>query len=129
MEKQSGKQSQQTENTYQIRPNFKNKFRSAIVKDILHSILNERLTGTLYHSENTSQLCREISDEIKGKLKELNLARYKYIVQVVIGEQRGEGVKMAARCFWDADTDNYATETFINESLFCVAAAYGVFLY
>lgn len=45
---------------------------------------------------------------------EMNLARYKYVVQVVIGEQRGEGVRMGSRCFWDSETDNVASETYIN---------------
>jgi hypothetical protein len=37
------------------------------------------------------------ADEIKNKLKsELELPRYKYVVQVLIGEQRGEGVRYVA---------------------------------
>ncbi|CAN0039697.1 unnamed protein product, partial [Scytosiphon promiscuus] len=59
---------------------------------------------------------------------DMNLARYKYVVQVVIGEQRGEGVRMGSRCFWDSDTDNVASETYINDSIFCVATAYAVYL-
>ena len=55
--------------------------------------------------------------------------RYKVVVQVVIGEQRGEGVRMGTRCLWDADTDNYASDVFMNDSLFCCAAAFGVFYY
>ncbi|KAM4895123.1 dynein light chain Tctex-type protein 2B isoform 5-T10 [Sylvia borin] len=55
--------------------------------------------------------------------------RYKMVVQVVIGEQRGEGVNMAARCFWDADTDSCAHDVFMNDSLFCVVAAFGCFYY
>ncbi|CAM9729537.1 unnamed protein product, partial [Ascophyllum nodosum] len=72
---------------------------------------------------------KRICDEIKDALKEMNLARYKYVVQVVIGEQRGEGVRMGSRCFWDSETDNVASETYINDSLFCVATAYAVYLY
>ena len=88
--------------------------------------------------------------------------------QVVIGEQRGEGVRMGCRCFWDPDTDAYAEDTYRNvrrfgtrtwrrttaqrarrrrpivpaslpplrplspcwqDSLFCVAAAFGSYLY
>ena len=83
--------------------------------------------------------------------------------QVVIGEQRGEGVRMGCRCFWDSDTDGYAEDTYRNvrtahrasasrdpstarappvaccvadrrtlcpqDSLFCVAAAFGSYLY
>lgn len=45
---------------------------------------------------------------------EMNLPRYKYVVQVVIGEQRGEGVRMGSRCFWDSETDNVANETYTN---------------
>ena len=45
---------------------------------------------------------------------ELGLPRYKFMVQVVIGEQRGEGVRMGCRTFWDTDTDAYASDTFIN---------------
>ncbi|CAM9459432.1 unnamed protein product [Discosporangium mesarthrocarpum] len=58
----------------------------------------------------------------------MNLSRYKYVVQVVMGEQRGAGVRMGNRCYWDTDTDNCASETFINDSLFCVVAAYAVYL-
>lgn len=60
---------------------------------------------------------------------ELNLERYKFVVQVVIGEQRGEGVRMGARCFWDDNTDSYAQEVFQNDHLFCVAAAFGIYFY
>lgn len=43
-------------------------------------------------------ICAELSKELREKLHkelgtELGLDRYKYVVQVVIGEQRGEGVK------------------------------------
>ncbi len=67
----------------------------------------------------------------------LDLPRYKHIVQVVIGEMKGAGVRcgcaapraedrsrrwltcgrprsMGARCLWDAQTDKMAQETFVN---------------
>ena len=37
--------------------------------------------------------------------------------------------RLGCRGFWDPKTDNFANETFANESLFCVAAAFGVYLY
>merc|ERR1712167_170137 len=102
------------QNTYNIRPNFKQKFRPNIVKDIIHNTLTERLADKTYNPENTAQLTKDISDDIKNQLKDLNLPRYKFVVQVVIGEQKGAGVRMGCRCFWDADTDNYAHSTFMN---------------
>lgn len=70
-----------------------------------------------------------MADCIKKRLKTVGFERYKLVVQVVIGEQRGEGVKMAARCFWDADTDSYTQDLFMNDSLFCVAAVFGSYYY
>ena len=46
----------------------------------------------------------------------MNLQRYKYMVHVVIGQQRGEGVRMGCRCLWDQNTDNFASDTFVNVS-------------
>jgi len=38
-------------------------------------------------------------------------------------------ILIGTRCFWDAGTDNYASETFMNDNIFCVATAYSVYLY
>eukprot|EP00162_Nutomonas_longa_P016790 comp22763_c0_seq1/m.57880 comp22763_c0_seq1/g.57880 ORF comp22763_c0_seq1/g.57880 comp22763_c0_seq1/m.57880 type:complete len:132 (+) comp22763_c0_seq1:246-641(+) len=114
-----------SENTYVTRPPFKSKFNPKVVLDVLKSVLAERLKDKIYHPENASNWSREIADEIKIKIKDLDYQRYKIVVQVVIGEQRGEGIKMGCRCFWDADTDNYIEHVYSNETLFCVAAAFG----
>jgi tctex1 domain-containing protein 2 len=63
------------------------------VQGVIKEVLHEKLDGATYHSENTSQWTREIADGIKWKLKALGLERYKFVVQVVIGEQRGEGIR------------------------------------
>ncbi|KAK3596720.1 hypothetical protein CHS0354_025018 [Potamilus streckersoni] len=116
-------------NTYIIRPNFQHKFRPVIVKECIHTVLQEQLADKQYQADEVMEWTKKISDDIKRKLKDMGYDRYKFIVQVVIGEQRGEGVKMGCRCFWDSDTDNYAQDIFMNDSLFCVAAAFGVFYY
>lgn len=117
------------QNTYIIRPNFSQKFRPVNVKEMIHVVLGEMLSGKTYDAEETTNWTKDIADTIKKRLKDMGHERYKFVVQVVIGEQRGEGVKMGCRCFWDSDTDNYAQDIFMNESLFCVAAAYGIFKY
>ncbi|KAM6161162.1 dynein light chain Tctex-type protein 2B [Erethizon dorsatum] len=123
------KNSGEPENTYILRPIFQQRFRPAVVKDCIHTVLKEELANAEYSAEETPQLTKHLSENIKDKLKEMGFDRYKMVVQVVIGEQRGEGVFMAARCFWDADTDNYTHDVFMNDSLFCVVAAFGCFYY
>ncbi|KAF5831613.1 flagellar inner arm dynein light chain [Dunaliella salina] len=114
---------------YQLEPDYKNKFKASRAKEIIGNVLKARLTGAVYHADNTSSWAREISDDIKHHLKEEGWPRYKYCVQVFVGEQRGEGVRLACRGFWDPQTDSYAHDIFQNESLFCVACAFGVYLY
>lgn len=116
-------------NTYHIRPNYQHKFKAGIVKECIRDILREQLTGVQYDPEEIPALSRSLADCIKKRLKTVGFERYKLVVQVVIGEQRGEGVKMAARCFWDADTDSYTQDLFMNDSLFCVAAVFGSYYY
>ncbi|XP_056133691.1 dynein light chain Tctex-type protein 2B [Lampris incognitus] len=117
------------ENTYRIRPNFQLKFKSAVAKECIREILRERLSGLKYDPEDVAALSSSLADCIRDKLRDVGFDRYKLVVQVVIGEQRGEGIKMVSRCFWDADTDNYAEDVFMNDSLFCVAAAFGCYYY
>ena len=76
-----------------------------------------------------SRWTSEVCEDIKTRLKDLQFSRYKFVVQVVIGEQRGEGVKMATKCFWDSETDNYVKHVFMNENFFVVAVAFGSYFY
>ncbi|KAJ0409102.1 hypothetical protein P43SY_002236 [Pythium insidiosum] len=112
-----------------LRLNPKSKPTTAKMKQIISQILQEKLEGATYQSDRASALTKELADAIKAQLKACNFTRCKYVVQVVIGEQRGEGVRMGCRCFWDPETDCYASETYSNDGLFCVATAYSVYLY
>ena len=91
------------------------RFKPMKIKEMMHGVLHDKLQGVTYSSENVSQLTKEISEDIKNGLKGAfggcprcisstrrvaralraaqDLDRYKFVVQVVIGEQRGEGVR------------------------------------
>ncbi|NXH23528.1 TC1D2 protein, partial [Bucco capensis] len=79
-------------NTYSLRPNFQRRFKSSTVKECIRAILKEKLANVEYIPEEMPQLTNSLSETIKDRLKEEGFDRYKMIVQVVIGEQRGEGV-------------------------------------
>ncbi|KAL3144841.1 hypothetical protein ABBQ38_001947 [Trebouxia sp. C0009 RCD-2024] len=149
---------------YDVEPAGGNRFRQSQAQDILAAVLKEKLFGASYHAENSSAWAREIADEVKARLKgvanstspgqlacadsylcyagQQKWTRYKYVVQVIIGEQRGEAVRycvvsrrcwtlqhhvesfqlpcrMGCRCFWDPKTDDYAQQVFSNVS--CVS--------
>jgi hypothetical protein len=56
----------------------------------------------------------------------LKIVRYKYLVQVVMGEQKGEGIRVGTRTFWDSDTDKFASETFVNVRAFAWVVLQGL---
>ena len=92
-------------------------------------MLVSSLQGKEYDQNETGGWTKEIATAIKAKLKELKLPRYKFLVQVIIGEMKGAGVRCGCRCLWDQQTDKVAEATFQNDTLFCVAVAFGVYLY
>ena len=66
---------------------------------------------------------------VKTRLKDLNKARYKYVVHVILGQQKGQGVQAGSRCFWDFETDGMAFEQYVNDNVFCLITVYGVYFY
>ena len=58
---------------------------------------------------------------------ELKLPRYKLVSYVVVGENLGQGIRVASRCLWDATTDNYASINFKSDALFAAAMLFAAY--
>ena len=114
---------------YQIRPQLHEKFKPLSAKEVIHNVLFDQLSAKTYDAEEAIQWTKDIADIIRDKVKELKFKRYKYLVNVVLGEQHGAGVKMGTRCIWDAEADTYAYDSFVNDTIFCVATVYAVYFY
>lgn len=112
-----------------VGPAFENKFKVLQAQEIIKQTLAENLSKQTYVPEAASQTTREIVEQIKAKLKEVLPPQYKLIVQVLLGEQRGQGIAMGFRGFWDSDCDNFARETFTSDSVFAVGIAYAMHCY
>ncbi|VDO08855.1 unnamed protein product [Brugia timori] len=91
-----------------IRPTNQEKFRATIGQRILEEVLVKSLEGYTFESSNAEQLSNSLSAIIRNRLKELNLPKYKYIIQVILGEEHGQRVRAHAACMWDSDTDSVA---------------------
>ncbi len=74
-------------------------------------------------------MSREVADMIKYRLKELGLPRYKFVVHVVVGQQKGQGVRIGARNFWDLDTDYSVSENYLTDDIFCLVTVYAIYYY
>ena len=135
------KDQKQGEKTYQIRPQFKDKFRPQVsfilpitfiqeAKERIKNIVDNKLKGQAFSATEYQGWCKEIADETKAELKSLGKdKRYKFLVQCVIGQNIGQGVRVGSRQFWDEDTDDVTWYTYVNENLFCMVSAFAVYLY
>mmetsp|Transcript_20252 Transcript_20252/g.33901 ORF Transcript_20252/g.33901 Transcript_20252/m.33901 type:complete len:125 (+) Transcript_20252:130-504(+) len=108
---------------------YKEKVPVTAMKDVMQECLAEKLTGFQYDGEKCNEAAKVLCDTIRTRLKSLGYDRYKFIVQVLIGERREQGMYFGTRCFWDSNTDNQASENFTNDHIFCAATVYAVYLY
>ncbi len=60
---------------------------------------------------------------------DLNLPRYKYMVQVVITENKGAGMRMGARCLWDSKTDSATEAIYVNNHIICCVSIFAIYIY
>ncbi|KAJ3215537.1 Tctex1 domain-containing protein 3 [Clydaea vesicula] len=102
------------ENTYRMKPD--KKFSSEAVIRVLEGILQTKLQKVKYDAEKTGELSKNLANEILSAVKKFEFDRYKYVVDVNIGEFKGQGIKVASRCVWDTTTDSYASSSFRNST-------------
>ncbi|XP_056630617.1 dynein light chain Tctex-type protein 2B-like [Diorhabda sublineata] len=115
--------------SYTIKPSLQHKFKELPVKEIIRNVVAAVLTGKSYDPDRAKSWSMQISNEVNEKVKDLQMKRYKHIVQVIIGEMKGAGVKSGVRCIWDSDVDSYTSEIFMNDTIFCVTTVFAVYLY
>ncbi|VDM98996.1 unnamed protein product [Thelazia callipaeda] len=93
------------------------RFRANVGRRIIEEVLTENLSGLTYESNDIEELSKSLALKIRCRLKELDLPRYKYIVQVILGEERGQGARYKASggCIWDNDSDSVAYHTYSHQ--------------
>eukprot|EP00747_Dinoflagellata_sp_TGD_P161900 gnl/TRDRNA2_/TRDRNA2_178903_c0_seq1.p1 gnl/TRDRNA2_/TRDRNA2_178903_c0~~gnl/TRDRNA2_/TRDRNA2_178903_c0_seq1.p1 ORF type:complete len:131 (+),score=36.93 gnl/TRDRNA2_/TRDRNA2_178903_c0_seq1:179-571(+) len=115
------------ENTYIMAPKDEEKFLPSKVTETLERVMTEYFKDKEYNVEDAKIWTLELSNDIKAAVKELNIPRYKIIVQVVIGEQGSQGVRVASKFLWDVTADNWASYTYESQSLFAVGMVFGCY--
>lgn len=113
------------ENTYRMKPD--KKFQSEKVQRLVDDILHKNLDKFEYDSNAVVELTKTISNEILDAVKKLEYERYKVVVDVTLGEFKGQGIRVASRCLWDMSVDSYASASFKNSSTFAVAMVFGIY--
>ncbi|KAK7593030.1 hypothetical protein V9T40_007782 [Parthenolecanium corni] len=104
---------------FRLRPSLDKKFSKEIAQETIHALLSEELKNKVFEgNEQIATLCQTLSTKIKDKMKKIDTgdSDYKLICYTIIGEQRGAGIRVAARCVWDSATDVIASVSYENVS-------------
>eukprot|EP00798_Chlamydomonas_sp_ICE-L_P021090 gene21090-27977_t len=118
------------ENTYITEPegyDDETRFQRHKVQAVLKQVLKERMEKQKYDPVKGAQIAKQLADDLREKVKGLGYDRYKLIFQVTIGQKIGQAMRIVSRCLWDTKNDNFASEYFENESLYCVCQVYGLY--
>lgn len=116
------------EPTYRQKPADDQRFIPSTVQTLIETIVQQRLQYQTYDDAECKQLALEICNTVKEEVKKLRLPRYKLIFQSIIGEMKHQGCHVVSRSLWDDSTDNYATYSYKNSSLFCTLLVFGTYL-
>ncbi|KAF4652392.1 hypothetical protein FOL46_009762 [Perkinsus olseni] len=96
------------------------KFRPPMIRDVMRNIIKERIDSAVvkyphYDPDVYAAISDAISNDIKDRIADLNIPRYKILVQVIIAEYNGQGIRISSKCLWDNNMDNLATDTYITD--------------
>ena len=110
-----------------MKPGPGQKFMKRDVEKLLKQQLEEKLADKPYNYEESLNWSKELSGDIQQAVRNLGYQRYKIIVSVSIIEACQQGVRLASRCIWDTETDNFAEYTFSSESMHATALVFGLY--
>lgn len=67
-----------------------------------------------YNHKEAEKLAMDVANRIRDATKDFNIPNYKILVQTVVGEIGGQGVRIASKSLWDDKNDNWASFTYSN---------------
>ncbi len=98
------------------------------MQKIIQRILEEKLKGVEYDAKTAPDITEDLVSEIRIRIKqETNMPRYKLGIKVILGELKGQGIRISSKCLWDVAFDNYASHYFTNEKIYAVGIVYGCY--
>jgi hypothetical protein len=118
------------QNTYRMEPNENEKFKPYKVEPKLYALLEDSLKNKKYDATRVPIWSKDLSQELmrEARLIMNNASmRYKLVSHIVIGEFKGQDVRVGSRCLWDNNLDNCASVVYKNNTLYAVATVFAIY--
>ena len=69
-----------------------------------------------YTDDDAKRIAGEVSEQVRNAVKSSSdttlVPRHKIVVQAVVGEKAGQGLRIVSKSLWHSEHDNSATYTF-----------------
>ena len=114
--------------TYKMLPDPGKKVNSTQVERLIITVLTDRLQEYEYSRYTAPKFAKVLSNLLLDRMKELDFPRYKYVINVLITENRKQGLKVTSRCVWDQDSDQHATGQYTRATFIAVVSIHGIYL-
>lgn len=116
------------ENTYQLEPKEDERFLPGAVRRVIQDVFREKLENSTYEPLSAQATAAEVCGLIRQRMKaQLRIPRFKFAVQVVLAENKGQGLRVCSKALWDDQFDNYSTYTYTINNLIAVAMVFGCY--
>ena len=115
------------ENTYKLTADEEEKFLPYKATRIAEDLLQTYIDLQDYSKEGSVVLATKLAEYIKDALKCQGFPRYKFVVQVFIGEKGSQGLNVASRSLWFEETDTFAIAKYENRTTFATATIHAVY--
>ncbi|KAJ1731495.1 Tctex1 domain-containing protein 2 [Coemansia biformis] len=102
-------------------------FRAPAAKAAIGEVLRRELEGVQYEGDQMAKLGWTVGALINERLAadaDAGLERYKFVTNVSIFQNIGQGTHMGCSAVWDPDTDAAVMETYTSDSIRCVAVVF-----
>lgn len=103
------------------------KFSKPEVEKVVRSVCDEMIGEGKYSVEESSLLIKDACNEIQQRVLRLGYTRYKIVTHAVIAESAQQGLRVASRCLWDPETDNYASVSISTETMHVSIVVFGLY--
>ncbi|GAW81231.1 conserved Plasmodium protein, unknown function [Plasmodium gonderi] len=101
----------------------KNKMKNKIINS-LKALFNKDLKNIVFTCDNKKEITNNLSNLIKNHLKGLTLNEYKIIVEILLNENKEQGINVSTRLFCDKESDFFFKESINTDSYSCFVVVY-----
>ena len=117
------------ENTFLLEPTIRVQSSIKSIKDYSETILNQ-VCNSEYDQNSAKSMAKQATSSIHKHVKGLNLERYRFVVQVYIGEYGNFDIRHSSKFLWNSKFDTFidAKRVRPEKNLYAIASVFLVYL-